>query len=261
MTTMNKPSARAVADVTRGTILAAVEIAVPPERVFRALTEGSEITRWWGADDLYRTTSWTADLRVGGEWRAGGVGADGHEFTVGGEFLEIDPPRKVVQTWVAAWDGGNTTTLTYLIEATDSGSRVTVRHEGFADRADSCRGHGEGWVRVLGWLTSFVVPPAPKSPHFLCRLIAPRPSFAMDMSDAERKIMQAHSMYWRKRLDEGTAIVFGPVADPSGPWGLGVVRAENEAALRAFQAEDPAIAAGVGFRYENLPMLSAVYRE
>jgi hypothetical protein len=49
------------------------------------------------------------------------------------------------------------------------------------------------------------------------------------------------------------------VGDPEGPWGLGVVRAKDLAALLAFQAGDPVIRAGRGFRYVNLPMINAVY--
>ena len=80
-------SARALADVNGGIILAEVEIAAPPERVFRALTQSDEIVRWWGSPDAYRTESWTADLRVGGSWKADGRGSDGASFTVGGVFL------------------------------------------------------------------------------------------------------------------------------------------------------------------------------
>jgi hypothetical protein len=59
-------------------------------------------------------------------------------------------------------------------------------------------------------------------------------------------------------LAEGHAIVFGPVADPAGPWGLGVLRAASDAALEALRDGDPAIKSGRGFRYEVLPMIRAV---
>lgn len=80
------------------------------------------------------------------------VGADGTPFAVSGEYLELEPPHKLVQTWRADWDGGNITTITYRLEAIAGGTRVTLRHEGFADRAESCRGHANGWERVLTWL-------------------------------------------------------------------------------------------------------------
>lgn len=148
-------SARAVADVTTGMLLASVEIAAPPERVFRALAS-DDITKWWGSADTYRTTKWTGDVRVGGAWLTEGIGSDGTPFSVGGEFLEVDPPRKIVQTWRAPWDGNHTTTITYRLEPIEGGTRVTVKHEGFADRAESCRGHSDGWERVLGWVSEFL---------------------------------------------------------------------------------------------------------
>ncbi len=262
MTTATKRIPRAIADTTDGVILATVEIAAPPERVFRALTVPDELLRWWGSDETYRTTAWEADLKPGGTWRAEGRGADGRPFSVGGEFLEVDPPRRLVQTWRADWDGGARTTLTYRLEATTVGTRVTVRHEGFAGRPESCRAHGDGWQRVLGWLGRHLEP-EPQSADdriFFCRLIPPRPTFALDMSDDEKAFMREHAAYWRAQLEAGRVIVFGPVGDPGGPWGLGVVRAKDEAGVRDLEANDPAVRAGRGFRYEVLPMLQAVFR-
>jgi uncharacterized protein len=60
-------------------------------------------------------------------------------------------------------------------------------------------------------------------------------------------------------LQEGTAIVFRPVADPKGGWGLAVVRVADEAAVRLFEAGDPAIRSKRGFHYEVLPMLRAKF--
>src|SRR5262245_47193804 len=142
MTSPNKNSpARAVADTASGTVLASVEIAAPPERVFKALTTPEEIVRWWGSDSVYRTTEWVQDLRVGGRWKATGKGADGSPFSVEGEFLEIDAPRRLVHSWKPEWDGGHVTRVTYRLEPIERGTRVTVRHEGFGDRAESCRNH------------------------------------------------------------------------------------------------------------------------
>lgn len=96
--------------------------------------------------------------------------------------------------------------------------------------------------------------------HVLCRLVPPRPTFAMDMTPDERAAMMRHVAYWGALLERGTAVVFGPVADPAGPWGLGVVRLREGESLEALIGEDPAILAGIGLRYETLPMLNAVYR-
>src|ERR1700742_4351901 len=93
---------------------------------------------------------------------------------------------------------------------------------------------------------------------FVCRLLPPRASFLADMTEEERALMQAHGLYWRERMAEGKVIVFGPVADPKGPWGLGVVRVSSEAELKAFEQGDPVVKANRGFRYESLPMVRAI---
>jgi uncharacterized protein YndB with AHSA1/START domain len=256
-----KPAAaRAVADLTAGTILATVDIAVPPDRVFQALTS-DEVTRWWGSPDTYTTTEWSADLRVGGRWRAAGTASDGRPFTVEGEYLAIDRPALLVHSWRADWDQGHDTTVTYRLEAIPGGTRLTLRHDGFAGRPDAQRGHTSGWERVLGWLAGHLTPaPAAPGRFFLCKLYGPRPSFPADMTGAEGRAMHEHVAYWHRLLGEGTAIVFGPVADPTGVWGLGVVEVPDEAALAALAAADPTVRSGLGFRLETLPMLQAVVR-
>jgi len=51
-------------------------------------------------------------------------------YTLEGEFLEVDPPRKLVQTWSRLGMDGEPSVLTYLLEAIDGGTRLTVRHAG-----------------------------------------------------------------------------------------------------------------------------------
>ncbi len=90
-------------------------------------------------------------------------------------------------------------------------------------------------------------------PHFFLKLIPPRPTFATDMTEAERQAMQAHAAYLTTLLDDGRGVAFGPVFDPNGVFGMGIVEAADEAAGRAITAKDPAVLAGVG-RYEIFPM-------
>ena len=79
---------------------------------------------------------------------------------------------------------------------------------------------------------------------FVFRLRAPRPTFAQDMTDEEREIMGRHAAYWQPFVESGQMVVFGPVLDDTGSWGLGVIEAEDEQELRAFAAGDPAITTG-----------------
>jgi uncharacterized protein len=81
---------------------------------------------------------------------------------------------------------------------------------------------------------------------FVFRLMAPRPTFALDMTDEERDIMARHAAYWRPWVESGQMVTFGPVLDSSGSWGLGVVEADDEEELRAFAAGDPVVITGTG---------------
>ncbi len=99
-----------------------------------------------------------------------------------------------------------------------------------------------------------------RRPAFLVRLIAPRPSFLADMTPEEMQIMAAHAEYWSSNLG-GAVVAFGPVADPSGAWGLGLLQLPDEAAVKAYEAKDPAIKADVGFRYEVMAMPTLVTRD
>ena len=91
-------------------------------------------------------------------------------------------------------------------------------------------------------------------PYFFCRLNAPRATFVMDMSEAEKALMQTHAAWWLDMTAKGAAVLFGPVFDPRGPWGLGIIEAEDESRARALTAEDPVIKAGAGFAYDVMPM-------
>ena len=81
-----------------------------------------------------------------------------------------------------------------------------------------------------------------------------------DMTAEEAEIMKRHGACWANLLWNDSALVFGPVADPKGAWGLGIVRAAGEEEVNMLRDADPAILSGRGFRYEVLPMLQAAVR-
>ena len=62
----------------------------------------------------------------------------------------------------------------------------------------------------------------------------------------EREIMARHAGHWRPWVESGQMVIFGPVLDGSGSWGLGVVEADDEEELRAFAADDPVVTTGTG---------------
>lgn len=161
----------AVAQLTPDNDAVVVElfIAAPPARVFQAISDPKQTAQWWGQKGLYRLTETKADVRVGGKWLSEGVGQDGKPFRIEGEYLEIDPPRLLVHTWIPSYHDIGKTTVRWELEPRDvhglhqqsphrvgTGTLVRVRHSGFAGNIESCKAHGEGWKRVLGWVQVFV---------------------------------------------------------------------------------------------------------
>jgi uncharacterized protein YndB with AHSA1/START domain len=145
-------------------------IAAPPQRVFDAIADPKQVSQWWGAPGLYRTSKWEGEFRVGGKWKSSGVSADGKPFSVEGEYLEIDPPKLLVHTWRHDWNDGpavNTVVRWEFIprevhnlhgrgpQKSGTGTLLKVHHSGFAGNLKACEDHGNGWQRVLGWMQAY----------------------------------------------------------------------------------------------------------
>jgi uncharacterized protein YndB with AHSA1/START domain len=150
-------------------VMAEVFIAAPPERVFQAITDPRQMPLWWGQQNLYRVTEWKGDVRPGGKWLSVGVGADGASFKVWGEYLEVDPPRLLVHTWLSSYDEALNTVVRWELESREvhglqnpgprkvgTGTLVKIRHHGFAKNTQQAKSHDDGWVRVLGWMQSYI---------------------------------------------------------------------------------------------------------
>jgi uncharacterized protein YndB with AHSA1/START domain len=152
------PDARAITD--GDIVLATVDVAAAPERVFRALTT-DEAERWWGAPGVYTIEDWKADVRVGGAWSLLIRLPDGSALPASGEFLQVDAPSKLVQTRRYDWDhptlGRRVTKVTYSLLPIASGTRVTVRHEDFGC-SEPAYEHAGGWERFLDWLSAYLSP-------------------------------------------------------------------------------------------------------
>ena len=85
---------------------------------------------------------------------------------------------------------------------------------------------------------------------FLYRLLPPRPSFPSDITPAEAQLMRQHAQYWHQQLERGSVIVFGPVADPKGSYGIAVLQLASDDDAQVLASGDPVIKAGVGFTFE-----------
>ena len=137
----------ATADLAAGFILATVEVHADPERVFQALAS-PEVTDWWVRPGVFDTRTWEGNVSTGGRWQATGAGPRG-PYTLSGEFLEVDPPRRVAHTWSDPDWPGFTSTLSYDLTPAQNGTRITLRHEGGFALPLICANV------CLGWETSF----------------------------------------------------------------------------------------------------------
>jgi uncharacterized protein YndB with AHSA1/START domain/catechol 2,3-dioxygenase-like lactoylglutathione lyase family enzyme len=149
-------------------IVESIDIAAPAERVFRALTDPEALMAWWGDPTSYPATHWEIELRKGGKWLSRWKNlADGSEFELGGEVLEVRAPHLLVVSW---WDdrypGLEHTTVRYEIERLpNGGSRVRVTHSGFDGTRADFDDYNGGWSSVLSSLRTHAETVDAAEPH------------------------------------------------------------------------------------------------
>lgn len=128
------------AQVDATTVEREVHIDADPETVFRYWVEPDLLTRWMGR-------SATLEAHAGGLFRVQYNDSD----IVRGEFVEVDPPRRLVVTWgwEAAGDsvppGASRVEVTLTPDA--GGTLVSVRHLGLPETSRAS--HAEGWDHFL----------------------------------------------------------------------------------------------------------------
>jgi len=149
-------------------ILAEVFIAAPPERVFEAIADPKQLTQWWGQKGVFHVVETKSDLRTGGRWSYEGVGPNNTPFHMEGEYVEVDPPRVLVQTRRADWVGDFETIVRWELEPREvhglhgsgthkvgTGTLVKVRQSGFAGHVEQAKSHHAGWSASLDWLAAY----------------------------------------------------------------------------------------------------------
>jgi uncharacterized protein YndB with AHSA1/START domain len=117
-----------------------IQIAAPPATVFQYFVDPERLERWIGR-------ALSVDVRPGGEMRMLIAG----QHVSGGQFVEIDPPRRLVYTM--GWDEpnhpippGSTRVEIDLAEVGD-GTRLRLRHTGLPQ--DAVDDHAGGWTHYL----------------------------------------------------------------------------------------------------------------
>ena len=127
-----------------------IYIKTTPERLWEAITDDE--TRQKYNFGVGIDSEWTP----GSGYRAVHPGAG---FAVSeGENIEVDPPRRLVQTMVALWSdevkGEGTSRVTWEIEPVEDSCRLTVTHDQLDENAnDELFG---GWPMILSGLKTLL---------------------------------------------------------------------------------------------------------
>jgi uncharacterized protein YndB with AHSA1/START domain len=131
-------------------------IKARPQVVFDAVTTAEGIAQWWGPDAGAVLIA-EADPRVGGRYRVRFRTLRGTEHESSGEFLEIDPPSRVVMSW--RWKGGmedpGESRIEITLRATPDGTDLSFIHSQLHDEVTS-REHEQGWTGSLRKLEAYL---------------------------------------------------------------------------------------------------------
>jgi uncharacterized protein YndB with AHSA1/START domain len=127
-----------------------IYIKTTPERLWEAITDPEIRSKYnFGARP---TSDWTPGSRYE-------MSAPGAEGLLGeGENLEVDPPRRLVQSMVALWSDDvkneGTSRITWEIEPVGDSCRLTVTHDQLREGAnDELYG---GWPMILSGLKTWL---------------------------------------------------------------------------------------------------------
>jgi uncharacterized protein YndB with AHSA1/START domain len=126
------------------------EIGASPEQVFRALTDPTELMKWWGGRGTL--TRAHINLRPGGEYRLEFLSPEGESAWVKGQYQVVDPPRRIVKTWFNSKFPDLRNSVEIRLEPFAGGTRLALVHSGLADRPEAFEDYARGWPDVLGHL-------------------------------------------------------------------------------------------------------------
>jgi uncharacterized protein YndB with AHSA1/START domain len=132
-----------MANVTESTsVERELAIAARPETVWEFFVDPEKAPRWMGM-------RMELDVQPGGAYWMEVI--PGHMAR--GEFVEVDPPRRLVYTW--GWDEGpvtpGSTTIEIELEAQGEGTLLRFAHRDLPD-VEAAGSHAHGWDHYLGRL-------------------------------------------------------------------------------------------------------------
>ena len=129
-------------------------LAAVPERVYAALTEADALTAWYWPDSM--SPQATSDPVVGGRF---GLTTSSAGMAFSGEYVELEPPRRIVQTWRWAGDDRSSRVTITLTPAGDGVDLVVVHDQLDAETREKYR---DGWASCLARLPDYLALTSPR---------------------------------------------------------------------------------------------------
>ncbi len=117
----------------------------PREDVFAAWLDAEGMRAWMCPGDIKKTET-EIDARVGGKFRIVMHGEE-NDYEMTGEYVEIDPPRRLVLTWVFS-ETKDETLLTLEFHERGEETELVLIHERISD-AESAGNYEKGWTSIL----------------------------------------------------------------------------------------------------------------
>jgi uncharacterized protein YndB with AHSA1/START domain len=128
-------------------------LAVPPADAFAAWTDARLMSRWMSPRGRAEVT---VQPVVGGRLEV--VMVDGSTtIEHRGEFLEVDPPRRLRFSWISPYTGDVPSIVTVELTPVERGTRLILVHDRLPD-ADAVASHAGGWGAILDRLAVLLSP-------------------------------------------------------------------------------------------------------
>src|SRR3954467_4166587 len=107
-------------------------IRASPQRLYDAWLSPTQLVAWWGPRGV-RCTGAEVEPWVGGHYRIGNELPGGKLVQIAGEFLELEPPEKLVFTWAVELASSQALSeperVTVRFQPSGAGTEVIVTHE------------------------------------------------------------------------------------------------------------------------------------
>ena len=132
------------------------EIFVPREIVWDLWTQPEHLGEWYSPSAPSRRQA-SVDLRVGGSYALSWTGADGVTYTEHGEFIEVEPPQRLVYTMEFDEAFGQPASTELTVDFVDVGgtTRIEIEHRGYPDEQMRDQ-HAQGWPEFLKQLEEYL---------------------------------------------------------------------------------------------------------